>query len=459
MELLGHDMFAEFSTRGHWWLPSQPSQAVFGTLSFSNDRIKLQLDRSFTPELDTAYSPGSVKFPVIFGVVNDGSRVTIARAFYLGSYKHEIDLAANEIIVGAHLDDVSNTIRQAKIKFTNLEECTARVLVDQSAIGDDGGVSFAVPNIVEPDLEILDLPQFKRLRLTTKLNVSRTHIQTKLTNESYFDLEFGSPVAVQTLVQLVRSIGNLLALLVGEPVWPKQVRLAIEAKPGGAEESAYYVSPPSVAEPRARTSYEMLLPLNDLTGMDVASVLFKNWFEKEQILRPIYDLLLGTVYSPGQYVQSTFLSLAQALESFHRRVYGGSYVAATDYSNVKSALMGAIPPDTDELLSKKLASMLEYGNEFSLKRRLGELFAEIQLDHVTNLCGTTNTKQFIRNVVNIRNYLTHYEGQKPSTLESVVETYNLNRRLSALLTLLIFKYLGLPENAVFIPVIGKLKLF
>jgi len=61
--------------------------------------------------------------------------------------------------------------------------------------------------------------------------------------------------------------------------------------------------------------------------------------------------------------------------------------------------------------------------------------------------------------VGIRNYLTHYEGEKPLILESTVEMYNLNRRMTALLMLLILKYLGLPENFVFVPIVGHLRLF
>ena len=36
---------------------------------------------------------------------------------------------------------------------------------------------------------------------------------------------------------------------------------------------------------------------------------------------------------------------------------------------------------------------------------------------------------------------------------------SLNRRMTALLMLLIFKYLGLPEDFVFVPIVGHLRLF
>jgi len=155
----------------------------------------------------------------------------------------------------------------------------------------------------------------------------------------------------------------------------------------------------------------------------------------------------------------TFLSLAQALESFHRKAYEGKYLSEQEYSCVRKALVDAIPADLDKKLSVKLKSMLQYGNELSLKSRLEELFEGIRRDHFNNLSGTDNPGKFIRLLVDIRNYLTHYEGRKPSILDDAVEMFNLNRRMKALLMLLMFKHLGLPEDFVYLPVLGRLGLF
>jgi len=50
-------------------------------------------------------------------------------------------------------------------------------------------------------------------------------------------------------------------------------------------------------------------------------------------------------------------------------------------------------------------------------------------------------------VVKIRNYLTHYdETNRPSILDDIVKMYNLNRRLRALLIVLLLKYQSVPED-------------
>jgi ApeA N-terminal domain 1 len=367
MKYAGEEMFSDFTLNGHWWIPSNPNGAAYGTLSYSVDRIKLRLDRAFTPELDTAYGVGSVKIPLILARANDSSSVTVLRAFYWGSNGNEIDLLANEIVVGAHLDGAGAIVTKAVVGFTNLEEWTAYQLVQQSAGDGDAAVRFFVTKDLKPNLQVSALPSLKTLTLSTDLQVSHDLVETKLTNQSRFTLEFSHPATLQTVTDSVRSLGNLLALLMDEPVQPTNIRLWMQFEPTGPDVSANYAIPPRAILPKKKPEFEMLLPFDDLQQTNTAETLFNNWFQKEQILRPVYDLLLGTIYSPGQYVQSTFLSLAQALESFHRRVYERKFLPDEEYSSIKNALIEAIPAGIDAKLTTKLKTMLQYGNELSLK--------------------------------------------------------------------------------------------
>lgn len=76
------DMFSEFSLRGRWWLPSNPNDQVPGILHFSNDGIRLRLDRSFSvQELIQAYSIGSYKTDAVLGYTTDGSPCTVLTVF------------------------------------------------------------------------------------------------------------------------------------------------------------------------------------------------------------------------------------------------------------------------------------------------------------------------------------------------------------------------------------------
>lgn len=123
MKYAAEEIFKDFTLNGYWWIPSAPNGAANGTLSYSVDRIRLRLDRAFTPELNTAYGVGCVKIPIVLGCATDSSNITVLGAFYWDSHGNEIDLLANEIVVGAHLDNTAHcVVRKAVVGFTNLEE-------------------------------------------------------------------------------------------------------------------------------------------------------------------------------------------------------------------------------------------------------------------------------------------------------------------------------------------------
>jgi hypothetical protein len=167
--------------------------------------------------------------------------------------------------------------------------------------------------------------------------------QTILTSESHFHIEFDAPMNILEVNRTIRAIGNLLSLLVGEAVHPRKIHLITKASVGNQEVSVNYLVPPRSALPSEMSEFEMTLPLRDFDETKSASQLFQEWFRNESTLRPVCDLLLSTVYNPGQDVQTTFLSLAQALESFHRRTCNGTYLPKTDYTKIREALAEAIP--------------------------------------------------------------------------------------------------------------------
>lgn len=73
--------------------------------------------------------------------------------------------------------------------------------------------------------------------------------------------------------------------------------------------------------PKTLPPFDMLFTFKDISGRFESFL--RNWFEKLDSLEPIYDLYFGTLYNPRMYPEHRFLSLIQAIESFHQRRYGG----------------------------------------------------------------------------------------------------------------------------------------
>jgi len=167
--------------------------------------------------------------------------------------------------------------------------------------------------------------------------------------------------------------------------------------------------------------------------------MIKKWFEKSELLDPVYDLYFGTLYNSSMYVQHEFLSLAQAIETYHRRVYGGKYLDAEPYEPVRQSLVEGIPGDIDSDFRESLKSKIKYGNEFSLRKRLKEILD----DHsvlAESLIG--NSGMFIEDVTNTRNYLTHYTEELNPKAKKGCALYVLGQKLKFLIEICLLSELG-----------------
>ena len=156
---------------------------------------------------------------------------------------------------------------------------------------------------------------------------------------------------------------------------------------------------------------QMMIPYRDLTSY--LARFMNNWFNYSDTLEPIYELFFGTYYAQ-LYTHFYFLSLIQAIEAFHRRIYGdkGEYLSDDDYEPIRRCLTNSIParlPDGRDYPSgfkEHLTSNIKFGNEYSLRTRLKQL---------SNIWGPLdpllyeNTIELNHNIVCTRNYLTHYE--------------------------------------------------
>ena len=70
-------------------------------------------------------------------------------------------------------------------------------------------------------------------------------------------------------------------------------------------------------------STSMLFTLNAIQD-DFGPYLCK-WIESYELLEPAINLYFSVLYNPHIYAEVKFLSMAQAVETYHRRVFGGSF--------------------------------------------------------------------------------------------------------------------------------------
>jgi hypothetical protein len=195
-----------------------------------------------------------------------------------------------------------------------------------------------------------------------------------------------------------------------------------------------------------RRSWDMLFTLPDI-GVEAERAIFR-WFSRAELLRPIYDLYFGTLFQRGAYIHQRFLSLAQALESYHRRTIGGKHISEEDFGVLLAQLTDVVNGAGDGITRDARASFinkLKYFNEVSLRRRLKDL--------LRNLAGLDallirNSSRFVDRVVDTRNYYTHYDAASEAGAVPEQDLYLLCSQMQFLLELCFLRELGLSDSTI-----------
>jgi hypothetical protein len=104
-------------------------------------------------------------------------------------------------------------------------------------------------------------------------------------------------------------------------------------------------------------------------------------------------------------------------------------------------------------LKQRLSDYLNYGNEFSLRKRLKQLLNGLR--EATRKKITPKEEGFVDSVVCTRNYLTHYnEELKDKATTDLESQFNLNGKLRALISILLLREAGLSEDVIAPRILG-----
>jgi len=119
-------------------------------------------------------------------------------------------------------------------------------------------------------------------------------------------------------------------------------------------------------------------------------------------------------------------------------------VEPDEYEMVVTPMKNAIPSRTPAALRDKLKAILKWGNEYSMRKRLGEVLQTLS-DSAFALISKTPRSEFVEIVVNARNYWTHHPIDAEGAPLKGSDLHRMNQRLKVLLHLLLLKEVGVDE--------------
>lgn len=554
-------MIAEFQYKGIWWLPDNSEEKISGTLRFTpGEGAVLDLMGSFKgpfEEIKSTTSDGSItkeggpltdkpfEPEIILGTSSDGKEITLHKCFQTNrSYSFPgfptSSFYANIVFIGAHFQNADAIkFKSISVHYLHLDEWVNISGFNLKLYPNEnrGVIEYKLPEPVKACIQ--DDYTIQIVFKAKGPSWSLVQKETSIKQKTYIKIDASEEIPYEEYTKKIYLIQNFLTLGIMEPLYPLAIEGTTEANKLMIKDVIHY--PPvdifhtSIYIP---TKTKPLLPQRMLFIFSDISERFENflqnWFGKAELLEPVYDLFFGTLYSPSMYLEFQFLSLIQAIESFHRRRYGGKYLVGEkglfswddvlekdkerlieflkdelciewvknaeihkpsgsktihisnggnsakikistnereatlkisdgrtlhlnvkpengklniyyeDYAKVRCALEKAIPK-VKENLEESLKSRIEYGNEFSLRTRLKEIFDKYQ----ENLSEFVEKKEdFIGRVVDTRNYLTHYDEKLKEKAALGEELDPLIQELKILLEICLLTEVGFSSEEI-----------
>jgi hypothetical protein len=433
------DLLDQLEQDGNFWQPGAEDNKVPGHFRYTPQG-------SITVELPGGlpnYNPFVTGIiPRIFGQFADGTRVTLldvlVKKFQMGSHGGgSAEIEAHRCLTGGHFDLAAFRPRHMSLRFTSLEEWLG--YYPFSIIRSEASRDFNVTvNFRAPPGFSLGLPG-RSLTLSFHYGVSQTSSLVEATLRYRATMGFASQ-AEQTLddwLQVVNQSRNLLTLLVGQPVTPREIRFA-EVSGDSMDFAEVYFAAVYQAERVQERAYEQLMPASRAKLGSGLDCVFQRWFDGARRIQMAADSYFYTVYNSAPALELRYLNITQSLESFHRAIYPGVYLPTEKYQPILSRLVAAIPEEIRADQKASLKSRLTYGNEYSLRKRIGELVDSLPKE-IRDLI-IRDEQHFFERVVKTRNYLTHYDERDKDTAYSGIYIHHAAERLVVLLHVLFLRY-------------------
>jgi hypothetical protein len=413
-----YSLLDQFELRGYWWLPGEPGNRIPGILHYNpEESIRLELMGAFQglateDSVQIIWPLPAVRRPLILGTTDQGDDCTlfgVVESPIPSGNAENVQVWSNvdvsNLFLGQHLpDERAISFQSMYAGFTHLEEWLG---VDPLA----AGLNF-VPRLPEPtDPLELRFPYRSRKLFETHVSSLNAVISLwssveweveptrslSLLHRAHFEVDAGEPRDYACYLDVFHLCRQLLAFLMGVPVYPSRLRTR-----WGEREIRVYRSRVCQGHKGGRFP-PTGLPFPLIRSRAAAVV--RTWLENAEKFRPVYDLAVSSYYGEGMSLQAQFLGLAQALEIFARL----------------QGLRGHLP------------------------EQLRKLFAKLS-KHTNDQIGGIR-KDFIQIVAHTRDYLVHRDRHLESkVLHGAGLYFDANKKLRALLFVLLCKMLGIGEQ-------------
>ena len=267
-------------------------------------------------------------------------------------------------------------------------------------------------------------------------------INFSILQNTYFKLTSKNPLPLNDFIFIVHKIVTLLNFAMDSTVSIKNVfcffstiMREVNGKIRPEPIQLFYESEP-FSEIKPKTDWHtMLFRFVDIK--DRFNEVVDKWLDAYETISPSLNLYFSNKIGAHTYLDGQFLTLAQALETYHRITSNDTLMPKKSFNTLIKQIKSHCPEEYKEWLSQRL----DYGNELSLRTRLHRI-----IESCKSTIGTSEEVELIvKNIVDTRNYFTHYDLRLENKAASGQNLWNLCQKMEAIFQLHLLKELCFDE--------------
>jgi hypothetical protein len=411
------NLLEPFEAVGQWWIPGAQDKQYNGVLTYKPQEsiLELKLIGNILP-IENGPMQMYQHIKIINGLTVGGQYITLLNCLYFidsmrfpgyistkvtpqfvfvgWCFEQEQEIVFNEAIYSCY--NLENVIGESGFK-TELK------------LGDNNSIlkytlsyEYPTPIAFKFDKYSVSLNWAVNLPFTgPEINANETVGFTIKTQEYYKHTDF--------IQNPILSIHQFIQLITEQNLPIRNVFMMSDKIGEKREDGSFRSEPISLiwrntiddSLPKKRHSKEYFFTLHELKE-EINSIMPK-WHDVRSKYKPAYNLYF-TVFRMRRdlNLENRFLNLCHVLEVYHRIKSSDTYMAPEEYQILLDQIIKSVPDGH----KKHIQQRLHYGNEISLRQRLKQIY-----DYLPNKIQSRvgEKKKFCDDVVNTRNYLTHYD--------------------------------------------------
>src|ERR1017187_6077819 len=443
---------SKFSSVAAFWRPESPDEVMTGTLTVNDDGIRFVTSPEYfrgakvpRPDPSQWNSDSILRSDALHGFF-EGENCTLLNLMEvehpgLTSYKDELQSVASTaqrasiFVSGMRTGAMEDRcLDSARYTFSSLSQFVNTRLMEKWG---NGLITIEIQSESKSLLDCSVLETHVRVELKAFQTLTTDEEREARLTKTVAIVEVTPPEAES--LSWFMGIGsrweNLFSLLAGTSLVMETFFIYREDKSGAVIRKQH-----AFVE-----KYKMLDSLRHSNSQLAHAI--STWLSESEGLREIENLLLGVLRKGKLFVETEFLSLAQALEGFHRATGGDeSKMDKVSFKALREKIGKFLEEQkVDDETTKKVNAAVAYCNQTSFRSRLKELCGRISQSTLGEM--KIDPDAFAASVMNTRNFFTHAGGSSDEKKEPLRggELFLLSQKMRALLRGVFLLHLGFPE--------------